>query len=113
VRDRGLKVVLSGEGSDELFWGYELFKETALRLRAIARPGGERMLRLLAVASRPADARAGDGRVARTPPRCRRAARPAVLAPAALRHRRVGQGFYSPEWRGALAHRDPLDRLAR
>jgi len=38
VRERGLKVVLSGEGADELFLGYDLFKETALRLFCLRQP---------------------------------------------------------------------------
>jgi asparagine synthase (glutamine-hydrolysing) len=32
VRRCGLTVVLTGEGADELFWGYDLFKEVALRV---------------------------------------------------------------------------------
>jgi asparagine synthase (glutamine-hydrolysing) len=32
TRQHGIKVVLTGEGSDELFLGYDLFKETAVRL---------------------------------------------------------------------------------
>lgn len=31
VRDQGIKVVLTGEGSDEMFLGYDLFKETQVR----------------------------------------------------------------------------------
>ena len=31
VRDHDLKVVATGEGADELFWGYDLFKEVAIR----------------------------------------------------------------------------------
>jgi asparagine synthase (glutamine-hydrolysing) len=31
VRQYDVRVVLSGEGADELFWGYDLFKEVALR----------------------------------------------------------------------------------
>jgi asparagine synthase (glutamine-hydrolysing) len=31
VRDNSITVVASGEGADELFWGYDLFKEVVLR----------------------------------------------------------------------------------
>jgi asparagine synthase (glutamine-hydrolysing) len=31
IRDQGVKVVLSGEGADEIFLGYDIFKETRLR----------------------------------------------------------------------------------
>jgi asparagine synthase (glutamine-hydrolysing) len=31
TREHGITVVATGEGADELFWGYDLFKETALR----------------------------------------------------------------------------------
>jgi asparagine synthase (glutamine-hydrolysing) len=31
VRRQGITVVITGEGADELFWGYDLFKEVALR----------------------------------------------------------------------------------
>jgi len=38
TRERDIKVVLTGEGSDELFLGYDLFKETALRLFCLRQP---------------------------------------------------------------------------
>jgi asparagine synthase (glutamine-hydrolysing) len=31
TREQGITVVATGEGADELYWGYDLFKETALR----------------------------------------------------------------------------------
>jgi asparagine synthase (glutamine-hydrolysing) len=38
ARDNGIKVVLTGEGSDELFLGYDLFKETVVRLFCLRQP---------------------------------------------------------------------------
>jgi asparagine synthase (glutamine-hydrolysing) len=46
VRARDLTVVVTGEGADELFWGYDLFKEVALRELHARDP--ERALELLA-----------------------------------------------------------------
>ena len=38
TRENGIKVVLTGEGSDELFLGYDLFKETVVRLFCLRQP---------------------------------------------------------------------------
>jgi asparagine synthase (glutamine-hydrolysing) len=38
TREAGIKTVLTGEGSDELFLGYDLFKETKVRLFCLRRP---------------------------------------------------------------------------
>jgi len=38
TRDHGIKVVLTGEGADELFLGYDLFKEAAVRLFCLRQP---------------------------------------------------------------------------
>lgn len=38
AREHNIKVVLTGEGADELFLGYDLFKETALRLFCLRQP---------------------------------------------------------------------------
>ena len=38
TREAGIKVVLTGEGSDELFLGYDLFKETVVRLFCLRQP---------------------------------------------------------------------------
>jgi asparagine synthase (glutamine-hydrolysing) len=46
VREEGLKVVLTGEGSDEIFLGYDLFKETKVRLFCLRQPESPRRARL-------------------------------------------------------------------
>ena len=38
VRERGIRVVLTGEGSDEVFLGYDLFKETIVRQFCLRQP---------------------------------------------------------------------------
>jgi len=48
VRAHGTKVVLTGEGADELFWGYDLFRETAIRQFWARQPRSEVRPRLLA-----------------------------------------------------------------
>ena len=45
VNAHDLKVVVTGEGADELFWGYDLFKEVAIRSRHHDDP--ERAMELL------------------------------------------------------------------
>jgi asparagine synthase (glutamine-hydrolysing) len=46
VRQHGYKVVLTGEGSDEVLGGYDLFKEAKLRRFCAAQPGSELRPRL-------------------------------------------------------------------
>ncbi|MER5556853.1 asparagine synthase (glutamine-hydrolyzing) [Streptomyces sp. NPDC002793] len=46
VRDAGIKVILSGEGADEAFLGYSLFRETSLRAEWNDLSADERMARL-------------------------------------------------------------------
>ncbi len=41
VRENGIKVVLTGEGSDEMFLGYDLFKETKVRQFWARQPGSK------------------------------------------------------------------------
>jgi asparagine synthase (glutamine-hydrolysing) len=41
TRERGIKVVLTGEGADELFLGYDLFKEVAVRRFCLRQPNSK------------------------------------------------------------------------
>jgi asparagine synthase (glutamine-hydrolysing) len=47
VRERGYKVAVSGEGSDEMFAGYDIFKEAKIRRFCAARPDSTLRPRLL------------------------------------------------------------------
>lgn len=47
TREAGITVVLTGEGSDELFLGYDLFKETMVRLFCLRQPQSRARPRLL------------------------------------------------------------------
>lgn len=47
VREQGYKVVLTGEGADEVFAGYDLFKEAAIRRFMARQPGSAWRGRLL------------------------------------------------------------------
>jgi len=47
TRERGIKVVLTGEGADELFLGYDLFKEDSVRRFCLRRPESTARQRLL------------------------------------------------------------------
>lgn len=47
VRDRGIKVVLTGEGADEMFAGYDLFREGKVRRFWGRQPASTRRSRLL------------------------------------------------------------------
>lgn len=42
TRERGIRVVLTGEGADEVFLGYDLFKETAVRHFCLRQPESTR-----------------------------------------------------------------------
>ena len=46
ARERGITVVLTGEGSDELFLGYDLFREAEIRRFCLRQPSSSRRPRL-------------------------------------------------------------------
>lgn len=48
VHEEGIKVVLSGEGADEVFLGYDIFKEAKLRAFAKGDAGHDETMRLVA-----------------------------------------------------------------
>jgi asparagine synthase (glutamine-hydrolysing) len=112
VRDHGIKVVLSGEGSDEAFLGYDLFKEAMVRLLCRQRPASRWLPRLL------------DGLYSDVAPEARKGElwRRAFLAtgspddplfshlPRFLLTARI-KDFYSAEFRAALVRFDPLAEL--
>ena len=95
VRDSGFKVVLTGEGADEVFAGYDIFKEAKVRrFCARSRTRKRRPLLLQRLypylpacrASRSATSRRSSAA------ELERARRSALLAPAALPHQRRRQG---------------------
>lgn len=115
VRAAGYKVVLTGEGADEAFGGYDLFKEAALRRFVARRPGSRWRAALLArlypyLSTSPAAARSltqsyfGSGLEGVDEPGFAHAMRLATT-------RRVFQ-FFRPEWREKLLAWDPAEALA-
>lgn len=107
VRDAGITVVTTGEGADEVFWGYDLFKEVAVRevhARDPARAEAllDELYPYLAGARGPAwrhallDTAPGDPLDSH---------RTRVAAGAA------GRALYAPEVAAELAGEDALDRL--
>lgn len=114
VRDHGIKVVLTGEGADEMFAGYDLFREARVRRFCAREPGSTRRPLLLDKLY---------PYLARGPARARAMAREFFLRDLELADR--PEFAHLPRWRSARAlHRlfapgvreqlatfDPIDRL--
>jgi asparagine synthase (glutamine-hydrolysing) len=115
TRANGIKVVLTGEGSDELFLGYDLFKETAVRQFCLRQPGSRTRPRLF---DRLYPYLGGDGGARRGGEFWRRFFLDAgPLADPLFSHlprflltARIKE-FYTPQLRAQLAHVDPLAEL--
>jgi asparagine synthase (glutamine-hydrolysing) len=114
TRAHGITVVATGEGADELFWGYDLFKETALRELHARDPGRAEALlgELYPYLDIPAERRGPAWRRAffdgGTPDDPLFSHRPRIAATGIVR------AFYRPEVAQALRGEgdDPLARLS-
>jgi len=115
VRAAGYKVVLTGEGADEVFGGYDLFKEAAIRRFVARAPGSKWRGALLGrlypyLANSPAAGRAmtqgffGSG--------LDKTASPAFAHMLRLQTTRRVLAFFRPEWRQRLEAFDAEAALA-
>src|SRR5881296_1812147 len=112
TRQHGIKVVLTGEGSDELFLGYDLFKETAVRLFCLRQPGSRVRPRLLDRLYPYLDARGRRGEFWHR--FFLEAGRPGDPLFSHLPRFRLTariKDFYSADARAALSGADPLEEL--
>ena len=113
ARDHDIKVVLSGEGSDEVFLGYDLFKETKVRLFCLRQPQSQARPRLFdRLYPYLGDGRSRGGEMWRKfflsaggPEDPLFSHLPRFLLTSRIRE------FYSPEARLALGGSDTLERL--
>jgi asparagine synthase (glutamine-hydrolysing) len=112
ARDNDIKVVLTGEGSDELFLGYDLFKETVVRLFCLRQPGSrwrprlfQRLYPYLADSGRRGELWSAFFLNAGSPQDPLFSHLPRFLLTSRIKD------FYSPDFRAALAGADPLQEL--
>ena len=112
ARENGIKVVLTGEGADELFLGYDLFKETALRLFCLRQPQSQLRPRLFDRLYPYLDARARRGDFWRRSFLEAGAPGDALFShlPRFALTARIKE-FYSADMRAALAGHDALEEL--
>jgi asparagine synthase (glutamine-hydrolysing) len=112
TRERGITVVLTGEGADELFLGYDLFKEVAVRLFCLRQPDSQwrprlfdRLYPYLAGSSRGGDFWRRSFLDAGGPEDPLFSHMPRFLLSARIKD------FYSPEFAPAAGAVDPLQKL--
>ncbi len=112
TREHGITVVASGEGADELYWGYDLFKEVRARLLLARDPSSPELAGLLddlyphlqAAARRgPAWRRFFEDAGSAEDPLFSHQTRFAATA--------LVKAFYSADMRSGLVDDDPLERL--
>jgi asparagine synthase (glutamine-hydrolysing) len=116
VRSEGYKVVLSGEGADEILGGYNIFKEAKIRDYWARRPGSTRRPRLLErlypyVFSNPARERSYLQDFFAVKPGGPQS--PFFSHEVRWEHSRRNLTFFSDDNRAALSGYDPLPELAR
>ncbi|HYU89605.1 MAG TPA: asparagine synthase (glutamine-hydrolyzing) [Gemmatimonadales bacterium] len=112
VRERGIKVVLTGEGSDEVFLGYDLFKETIIRLLCSQRPESRWPPRLLDGLYPGIAPAAGKGDFWRGYFMTAGSADDPLFSHLPRFHLTARiKDFYSPEFRAGLGSFDPLAEL--
>ena len=112
AREHDIKVVLTGEGSDELFLGYDLFKETALRLFCLRQPQSRSRPRLFDRLYPYLDSRGRHGDFWRRSFLDAGAPDDLLFShlPRFLLTSRI-KDFYSADLRATLAQTDPLEDL--
>jgi asparagine synthase (glutamine-hydrolysing) len=111
TREAGIKVVLTGEGADELFLGYDLFKEVSVRRFCLRRPESQARQRLFErLYPYMASARGGEFwrkffLEAGAPDDPLFSHMPRFLLTSRIKD------FYSPDFRARLGAFDPMDEL--